>query len=118
MTLEEPMTVLAGLHETAVVDDLGLTARLKDPADGGLRASPEYRAVSSAGPIADAGVYVTEQLPLSRVQDVRENLPGLSLDHVTLPLGEFPGTVTLQLEGEPTVTDDLLQDMEGSDPLM
>ena len=61
---------------------------------------------------AEAGVNLTEQPPFESVQVSLENLPGLSLDQATAPVGAEPGpwTFALQVVAEPTTTEAWLQD--------
>ena len=58
--------------------------------------SPPYDAVIVSGPAAE-GVKVTAHDPLFRVQVVIENDPALLALKVTVPVGEAPVTMTVQL---------------------
>ena len=60
-----------------------------------------------------ASWYVTPQLPPARVQEPAEKTPvPLELDHVTVPEGEEPVTVAVQVLVAPAVTDVGEQDTE------
>src|SRR5487761_560795 len=68
----------------------------------GLLASPEYEAVIVEVPETD-GVYVTSQEPDDNVQvDEGLNLAPVSFDeNVTVPVGELPMTVVVQVTDAP-----------------
>jgi hypothetical protein len=61
---------------------------------------------------AAVGVNFSEQVPLESLQASLENLPGLLLDQVTLPVGKVlePRTIALQMVAEPTTTEARLHD--------
>jgi hypothetical protein len=65
-------------------------------------------------PAADVGVYETEQVVPESVQElVGENVPDPELENVTLPVGTcppVPDATALMVVGEPTATEDRLED--------
>src|SRR5208337_346291 len=105
MTFVEPKTADVGLQETVVFEVFTATDSVNAPEDGKLFVFPPYLAVTVTGELAEAEVYVTEQVPLERLHETPENFPEPLLDSVTLPVGEEPVTVALHLTGEPTTTE-------------
>jgi len=115
MVSDEAAGTLVGLQETVVFEVFGVTVRGKVPADGALSMLPPYSAVRIVGP-AVVGVNFTEHVlkdPCRESpQDPLENLPGLSLDQATVPVGVglVPLTVASQVTLEPTTTEEVLHD--------
>ncbi len=52
--------------------------------------------------IAAEGVNVTQHTPDERVQDVGENVPLFEADQLTVPVGDFPLTTSVQVVETPT----------------
>jgi hypothetical protein len=116
---EEPTSVTVIVHVTAslTVPGLGLqetevlvlsfpplaVASAKVPELPWLPLSPTYEAVIVAPPPAE-GVYVTAHAPSERLQSLEEKSPVPELNQVTVPVGELPVTVAVQVLGAPTAT--------------
>jgi hypothetical protein len=69
-----------------------------------LFASLAYTAVRVSFP-ADDGVYDTEHLPDERAHDAGENPPPAEAVQLTIPVGDVPFTVAVQVTPEPTFAD-------------
>jgi len=57
--------------------------------------------------VAEEDVYEIEHAPEERAHmaEMGESVPAPVLDHMTLPVGEAPNTVAVQVVGEPTGTE-------------
>jgi hypothetical protein len=52
------------------------------------------------------GVYATEQMPDTKMQEDGEKVPAPLVAHVTVPDGDLPVTVAMHIVGEPMGTDE------------
>jgi len=52
--------------------------------------------------VKDVGVYDTEHAPEERLQEEGKNVPAPLVHHVTIPVGEGPVTVAMQVVDDPT----------------
>ena len=69
------------------------------------------------GVFEDAGVYATEHAPEERVHEAEcEKLPEPLVDHDTVPVGEEPATVAVQVAGEPAASGDGEQETAVEEP--
>jgi hypothetical protein len=81
------------------------TVTVVEPELGPLLTSPLYEAVTMGVPVRGS-VYVTEQEPAERVHALEEKYPDELLElKETVPDGEVPLTVALQVVGEPPFTE-------------
>ena len=60
------------------------------------------------GTVADVGVYFTAHAPWESLQVNLESFPAPLVDQVTVPVGDDPLTVALQVVDDPTAGDELV----------